>query len=163
MTRSNLGPWFHHGRCTTAEAVGAVCDDGSWWCHGWQRWLTGLGPRAFYSSPNPRWFVPTVSQRDGDSVSLTFKRRRAAWRADGGDFLCKNSVDSVGLLQRLSGLTKTMGSFPLTSSSSPLRWIGSRGNRFLRMNILGLEELQSILGKIWAIHGAIYRGFYMGS
>jgi hypothetical protein len=31
------------------------------------------------------------------------------------------------------------------------------------MVILGLEELQSILGKIRAIRGAIYRGFSMGS
>jgi hypothetical protein len=31
------------------------------------------------------------------------------------------------------------------------------------MKILGLVELQSILGKIRAICGAIYRGFYTGS
>jgi hypothetical protein len=159
MPRSNLGPWFHHGRCTTAGAMGAAHDGGLRWHNGRQRWLTGLWPRACYGSPNPTWFVPTVSQRDSDSVSLTFKWRRAAWRAGGGDFLRKNSTDDVGLLQRLSGLTKTMGSFPLTSSSFPLWWIDLGGGGFLCMKILGLEELQSILGKIQAIRSAIYRGF----
>jgi hypothetical protein len=65
---------------------------------GTRRWLTGLGPRARYGSPNPTWFIPTVSQQDGDSISLTFKRWRAAWRADGDDFLRKNSADDAGLL-----------------------------------------------------------------
>jgi hypothetical protein len=161
--RSNPGPWFHHGRCTTAGVVGAARDGGSRWLHGWQWWLARLGPRARYGSPNPTRFVPMVSQRDGDSVSLSFKRRRAAVRAGGGDFLCKNSADDVGLLRWLSGLTKTTGSFPLMSSSFPLWWIGLGGGRFLRMKILGLEELWSILGKIRAIRDAIYRGFYTGS
>jgi hypothetical protein len=62
-------------------------DDGSRWRHGRQRWLAELGPRACYGSPNPKRFVPTVSQRVSDFVSLTFKRWRAAWRAGGGDFL----------------------------------------------------------------------------
>jgi hypothetical protein len=117
--RSNPCPWFHHGRCTMAGAVKAVRDGGSRWRHGRQQWLVGLGPRACYSSPNPTWFVPTVSQQDGDFVSLTFKRQRVAWRAGGGDFLHKNLADDVGLLSRLPGLTKTTGSFPLTSSSFP--------------------------------------------
>jgi hypothetical protein len=146
-----------------ARAVGAARDGGSRWCHGQQRWLTGLGPRACYGSPNAIWFVPTVLQRDDDSVSLTFERRRAAWRAGGSDFLHKNSTDGVGLLRRLSVLTKTTGSFPWMSSSFPLWWIGSGSCGFLRMNILGLEELQSILGKFWAIRGATNWGFYMGS
>jgi hypothetical protein len=160
---SNLGPWFHHGRCTTAGAVGAACDSGSRLCHGRQRWIAGLGPRACYGSPNPTRFVPMVSQRDGDSVSLTFKWRRAAWRAGGGDFLRKNLTDDVGLLRQLSGLTKTTYSFPLTSSSFLLWWIGLGGNGFLRTNILGLKELWSILGKIRATRSAIYRGFYTRS
>jgi hypothetical protein len=155
MPRSNPGPWFHHKRCTMARAVGATRDGGSRWRHGQQRWCAGLGPRARYDSPNPIQFVPTVSQRDGDSGLLTFKQRWAAWRVGGGDFLCKNSADGVGLLRRLSSLTKTTCNFPFTSSSFPLRWISSGGGGFLRTKILGLEELWSILGKIWAIHDAI--------
>jgi hypothetical protein len=160
---SNLGPWFHHGWCTTAAAVGAARDVGLWWRHGWQRWLGGLGPRSHYGSPNPTQFVPTVSQWDGDSISLTFKRWRTAWRAGGSNFLRNNSADGVGLLEHLSGLTKSTGSFPLTSSSFPLWWISSGDGGFLLTKILGLEEPQWILGKIRAIHGAIYRDFYMGS
>jgi hypothetical protein len=66
-----------------AEAVGAACDGGSRWCHGRQCRLTGVRPRACHSSPNSTWFAPTGSQQDGDSVLLTLKRRRAAWRAGG--------------------------------------------------------------------------------
>jgi hypothetical protein len=54
--------------------VGAVHDGDSRRRHGQQRWLAELRPRVFYDITNPTWFVPTGLQRNGDSVSLTFKR-----------------------------------------------------------------------------------------
>jgi hypothetical protein len=130
--RSNLGPWFHHGRCTTAGQEGTARDGGSRWRHGQQWGFARLGPRARYGSPNPTQFVPMVSQWDGDSILLTFKRRWAAWRVGGGDFLHRNSADVMCLLRWLSSLTKTTASFPLW-------WIGSSSGGFLRTKILGLE------------------------
>jgi hypothetical protein len=122
-----------------------------------------LGPRGHYGLLNPTQFVPTASRWDGDSVLLTFKWRRAVWRAGGGNLLCEHSADGVGLLRRFSGSTKATDSFLLTSSCFPLRWISSDGGGFLRKKNLGLAGLRSILGKIWVIRGAIYRGSYTGS
>jgi hypothetical protein len=83
-----------------AEAAEAAQSGGPRQCHGRQRWLTGPRLGAHYDSPNSTWFAPTGSQRDGDSVWLTLKRRRAMWRAGGDDFLRNSLANGVGLIQR---------------------------------------------------------------
>jgi hypothetical protein len=45
---------------------------------------------------------------------------------------------TMGLVQRLSGLTKTMGSFPsMSSSSSQRRVVSSGGENHARREVLG--------------------------
>jgi hypothetical protein len=146
-------------------ALASILNGAQWsgWHHGRRRWLAGQGPRGRYGPPNPTRFVPTASRWDGDSVLLTFKRRRAVWRAGGSNLLRKHSANNMGLLRRLSGSTNATDSFLLMPSCFPLWWIGSDGGGFLRMKNLGLAGLRSILGKIRVIHGAIYWGFYTGS